>query len=168
MNYRNYLIKIIKSFTFAFQGIGYCIKNEINMRFHIVATVFVMIFSQFYNMEKGEIIVLLLTISSVMAFEIINTSIETLVNLVSPKYHNLAKITKDTAAGAVLFSAIFSIFVAFILFWDLEVFAKIHTYLKTHTLSLIGLIILVVFSYIFVFKCFKKTKENNLTTKEEK
>jgi len=167
MKYSNYLTKIIKSFSYAFSGIGYCIKNEINMRFHIVATIFVIILSKFYDFSKAELIVLFLTISLVMGFEIINTSIETLVNMVSPEYNNLAKITKDAAAGAVLVSAIFAFFIAFLLFWDLDVFKKIFIYYSENIANLCGVILIIIISYLFIFKCFKMKKpKNNITLRK--
>jgi len=158
MKYNNYLIKIIKSFSYAFSGILYCIKNEINMRFHLVTAVFVVILSRFYNFSRVEYLVLFLTISSVFIFEIINTSIETLVNIVSPQYSKLAKITKDTAAGAVLISAIFSIIIGFVLFWDKKVLLKMFNYFSDNNLSLLVIILLAFISYLFIFKIFKKTK----------
>lgn len=132
-------------------------------------TLFVIIFSQFYSFSKAELVVLFLTISSVIGFEIINTSIETLVNLVSPEYNSLAKITKDAAAGAVLVSSLFAISIAVIMFWNIEVFKKIYLYFSSNTISLIGIIILAIISYIFVFRCFKKLKiKNNIKLKEVK
>ena len=72
--------------------------------------------------------ILILTISHVVTFEIINTSIETIVNLISPEYNKLAKIIKDTAAGAVLLSAVSAVVIGIILFWDKKVLSNIMKY----------------------------------------
>ena len=54
-----------------------------------------------------------LTIGLVLALELLNTAIESVVDLtVKQSYHELAKIAKDCAAGAVLVSAMTAVFVA--------------------------------------------------------
>ena len=56
--------------------------------------------------------VVCLCIGVVLAGECVNTALEAVVDLASPEYHELAKIAKDCAAGAVLISSIASLFVA--------------------------------------------------------
>ena len=63
-----------------------------------------------------EWIVLLLTIALVLTLEIINTSIERCVDLVTKEYRDLAKIAKDTAAGAVFVMSIFSVAIGICIF----------------------------------------------------
>jgi diacylglycerol kinase len=46
----------------------------------------------------------------------IHTAIENVVDLVSPKHHDLARNAKDIAAGAVLICAIISAIVGLIIF----------------------------------------------------
>jgi diacylglycerol kinase (ATP) len=67
----------------------------------------------FLHLSAVEIAVICLTSGLVMALELLNTAIESVVDLtVKQSYHELAKIAKDCAAGAVLVSAIASVFVA--------------------------------------------------------
>jgi len=154
MKYNSYFVKIIKSFSFATQGILYCIKNEINFRVHIVVALLVLIFSRFYSFTKIEYMILILTISLVVTFEIINTSIETIVNLISPEYNKLAKIIKDTAAGAVLLSAVSAVVIGIILFWDKKVLSNIMKYFHNNNSFKIEMLILAIISYLFIFKFF--------------
>jgi diacylglycerol kinase (ATP) len=75
------------------------------MRFHFVAAIVVLLAVLFLKVSPTEFALLALSILSVLCAEMFNTAIEAVVDLVSPDYHPLAKIAKDTAAGAVLITA---------------------------------------------------------------
>ncbi|WP_433743216.1 diacylglycerol kinase family protein [Falsibacillus pallidus] len=104
------------SFMFAGNGLKYVMKNERNFKFHIGASIAAIILGILLSLEKWEWLILLLTISSVLSLEIINTAIEKAVDLVTEEYHPTAKLAKDLAAGAVLLAAIFSIIIGCVLF----------------------------------------------------
>ena len=57
-----------------------------------------------------------LTVFLVLAMEAVNTAVEATIDLVSPRYHPLAKIAKDTAAGAMIFAVLGSLWVAIAIF----------------------------------------------------
>ena len=86
---------LIKSFSFAFKGIAYCIKNERNMRIHLTTAIYVFLLSGFFELSRTEYMLLIIVSACVIAMEIINTSIETIVNLLTQHYDHLAKIAKD-------------------------------------------------------------------------
>lgn len=69
-----------------------------------------------FKIENNEWLALVIVIGFVFILEIINTAIETLVDLYTEEYHHLAKVAKDTAAGAVMVAAIMSICVGLIIF----------------------------------------------------
>ena len=75
------------------------------MRVHFVAAIVVLLAVLFLKVTPTEFAFLALSILSVLCAEMFNTAIEAVVDLVSPDYHPLAKIAKDTAAGAVLITA---------------------------------------------------------------
>ena len=75
------------------------------MRVHFVAAIVVLLAVLFLKVTPTEFALLALSILSVLCAEMFNTAIEAVVDLVSPDYHPLAKIAKDTAAGAVLITA---------------------------------------------------------------
>lgn len=110
--------KILDSFNYAFEGIIYTLRTQRNMRIHFSIAILVLFFSIFFNLSKMETLVLFITIALVIVTEMINTSIEATIDLITDKYHELAKIAKNVAAGAVLVSAINSIIVAYIIFFD--------------------------------------------------
>lgn len=121
----NKRFSLINSFKCAFKGIFFVLQHERNMRIHVVAALYVAFFSAFYDFSKTEIILLVITCALVMIFEILNTSIEVLVDKISPKYSPLAGVAKDAAAGAVLLSAIMAVIVGVVLFFDIERFKLI-------------------------------------------
>ena len=90
----------------AIEGITYTYNSEINLRLHFLATVIVIITCFILEVSLFEWIICILLIGLVIAFELINTVVEVVVDLVEPKYNPLAKIAKDTSSGAVLVMAI--------------------------------------------------------------
>ena len=115
--------KRIRSFGYAGSGIWSVIKSEMNMRIHLVVLALV-IFSGFYfNIDIVEWMLCLLCFGLVIGMEMLNTSIECIVDLVSPNHHPLAGKAKDIAAGAVLICAIISVVIGLLIFvpkgWNL-------------------------------------------------
>ena len=94
--------RLIKSFKYAAEGFIYTLKNEQNLIVHICTAVMAIIFGLIFRISIVEWLFILIIIGLVFCSELINTSIEALVDLVSPEKHPLAKIAKDAAAGAVL------------------------------------------------------------------
>ncbi len=106
------------NFINAISGIVTAVKNERHMKFHVLATCLVIPLSIYYRISKLEFIAVILTISAVISAEMINTAIEAVVDLATSEYNEKAKIAKDVAAGAVLVSAVFSIVVGYLVFFD--------------------------------------------------
>ncbi len=75
------------------------------MRIHFIAAIVVLLVVLFLKVTPLEFALLALSILAVLCAEMFNTAVEAVVDLVSPGYHPLAKIAKDTAAGAVLITA---------------------------------------------------------------
>jgi len=109
--------KLIESFNYAFEGIIYALKTQRNMKIHFSIAIIVLSLSLFFDLSKMEFLVLLLTISSVIMAEMINTAIEATIDLMTDQYHIFAKIAKNVAAGGVLIAAINSIIVAYLIFF---------------------------------------------------
>jgi len=143
--------RLVQSFRYAFRGIGYCLINERNFRIHIAAACCVLFFSRFYGLSRAEIAVLLLTVSIVMAAELINTAIERLVDMLSPSYNPLARLAKDIAAGAVLIFSLIAVAIGFVMFWDVSVFSEIARYLTATPMRLLLFVILLLAAGIFIF-----------------
>lgn len=95
-----------KSFGYAFEGIFTCIRQERNMKIHLAAAVLVVIFGIVCGLSAAEWCICLVLFGLVMALELVNTAVESVVDLVTEERKPLAKAAKDTAAGAVLIAAI--------------------------------------------------------------
>lgn len=110
--------RITDSFNYAIEGILYSVRTQRNMRIHMVVTLLVLTACFFYDISKVELLIITTTITLVLVCEMINTAIESTIDATMNFYHPLAKIAKNTAAGAVLISAVNAVLVGFIIFFD--------------------------------------------------
>ena len=108
--------KLRKSFFFAIQGTSYTLRSQPNMRIHLGLAVLAVAAAFAFHISSAEWLALIIVFSFVFILEILNTAIETLVDVYTEEYHHLAKIAKDTAAGAVMVAAIMSVCVGLIIF----------------------------------------------------
>ncbi|WP_125152556.1 diacylglycerol kinase [Clostridium rectalis] len=109
--------KLIDSFNCAIEGLVYAVRTQRNMRIHMIATLLVLTACFFYDLSKGELLIILITITMVITAELINTAIEFAIDATTNYYHPLVKIAKNVAAGAVLVTAINAFAVGYIIFW---------------------------------------------------
>lgn len=107
---------LIKSFKYAIQGIITGIKQEKNMKIHIIIMFLVIIFSILLKISKIEWIICIIQFGFVISLELVNTAIESTVDLITLEKHPQAKIAKDVAAGSVLIAAITSAIIGLIIF----------------------------------------------------
>lgn len=110
--------KMVDSFNHAINGIINTVRTERNMKIHLVAAILVMVSCFFFDISRLEFLILVVTISMVMAAEVVNTAIEAVIDMSTNYYHPLAKIAKNAAAGAVLITAINAVIVGYVIFWD--------------------------------------------------
>ena len=110
--------KLIDSFNFAIEAILYSVRTQRNMRIHLIVTLLVLTGCFIYDISKIEIMIITITITMVIAAELINTAIESAIDVTTNYYHPLAKVAKNTAAGAVLVTAINAVLIGYIIFWD--------------------------------------------------
>lgn len=122
----SYLSGRLRSFGHAFRGLGILLRTEHNARIHAVATVLVAAAGALARISAVEWALIALAVVCVWATEAVNTSIESLVDLVSPEIHPLAARAKDVAAGAVLAAAMGALVVGLLVFGPhvLKLFAR--------------------------------------------
>lgn len=94
------------SFVYALEGVLHCFRSQRHMQVHFMMLVLVLVAALMLGVEMMGVLILMLCIAMVMATELINTAIETVVDMVSKKYEPLAKLAKDVAAGAVLVASV--------------------------------------------------------------
>ncbi len=108
---------LFTSFRYAWAGISYAFQTQRNFRIHTGIGALAMFLCWSLGVSNLEVAIVCLTIGAVLVMEILNTALESLVDLtVGQTYHVLAKIAKDCAAGAVLMAAIIALIIAILIF----------------------------------------------------
>ncbi len=108
--------KFLKSLRAAWSGIKYAIRSQRNIRIQLFVGTLVIVAASIFRVSAIEWGLLLFCIALVMGLELINTSMEELVNLVHPEWSEKAGRIKDIAAGAVTLASLFSIVIGLLIF----------------------------------------------------
>lgn len=90
-----------RSFGFAVQGFRFAVTSERNIKVMLGGFAFALVMGAVVGLEPLEWGLVILCCAAVISAELVNTAIETVVDLVSPEYHPLAGRAKDIAAAAV-------------------------------------------------------------------
>ena len=107
---------LYKSFGYAFEGIFSGIKKEQNMKIHCLAMLCVVAAGFVFRISVSEWCICLILFGMILSLELVNTAMEAVVDLVTEERRPLAKLAKDTAAGAVLIAAIMAAGVGLLIF----------------------------------------------------
>ncbi|MBL7085202.1 MAG: diacylglycerol kinase [Candidatus Omnitrophica bacterium] len=107
---------IVQSFNSAIEGFIYVVKTQRNMRLHFLISILVLLLGIHLNLEKLELLLLLVAICFVLLAEMLNTAIEMNADLISDSYNPIVRIIKDIAAGCVLVASINAFIVGYLLF----------------------------------------------------
>lgn len=108
-------MRLVKSFGFALNGIRYCLR-EPNFKIHIGFSMLAILLGFLLHITSTEWIVVTTCSALVLAFEMVNTAIERLCNIVYPGFNKSIKIVKDVSAGAVLLIAMMAVICGAIIF----------------------------------------------------
>jgi undecaprenol kinase len=87
------------------------------MKIHIAAALIVFIAAALLQLDRMSWLFLLLAIALVFIAELVNTAVEAMIDLISPEEHVLARVAKDTAAGAALVAAVFAVVIGILVFY---------------------------------------------------
>jgi len=104
------------SFKYAFSGIKTNLLKERNLLIHIYFIILVIISGFVLKISVIEWFVCIILFGMVISLELLNTAIEATVDLAMPDINPKAKLAKDTAAAAVLVSAITAAIIGIIIF----------------------------------------------------
>ena len=107
---------LICAFSCAWGGIAYAVRTQRNMKIHLGVAVLAIALGFGLSIDSASWAAIILCIAGVFAAECLNTALESVVDLVSPGYHELARRAKDCAAGAVLVFALAAVAVALVVF----------------------------------------------------
>lgn len=108
-------VRVVRSFYFAFAGLAYLFRTQRNARIHAVVGTLACFVAAWVGISRAEWAVIIFTIALVLILEGLNTAVEAAIDLASPKYHPLAKVAKDLAAGMVLIAAMASVLVGLLI-----------------------------------------------------
>ncbi len=106
----------LKSFKYAIAGIVKEMISGASFKLMIVVMSAVIAGGLILRITLTEWVILLMCSGGVLTAEMINTSIEAVVDMATDEHNPLAEKAKDIAAGAVLIASIFSVAVGAIIF----------------------------------------------------
>ena len=107
---------LFDSFNYAFEGIIHVLRTQRNMRIHFAVAFVVLILALVVNVTKLELIALLLSIAFVLIAEMINSALESAIDVATTSFDPHAKLGKDIAAGAVLIATANALVVGYLVF----------------------------------------------------
>ncbi|MBC8451494.1 MAG: diacylglycerol kinase family protein [Planctomycetes bacterium] len=111
------LVRQLRSFGFAFRGIGTLLRTQTNARWHLVATLGVVTLGLCLGLSRMEWCVLVLAMTAVWTAEALNTALEFLADVASPELHPLVEKAKDVAAAGVLIAALGAVVLGVLVLW---------------------------------------------------
>lgn len=109
---------MVQSFNSAIEGFIYVAKTQRNMRLHFLIAILALLLGVYLNLEKLEILLLIVSICLVLFSEMLNTAMELSSNLISDGYNPVVRIIKDIAAGCVLVASVNAFCVGYLIFFS--------------------------------------------------
>ena len=140
----------LQSFNHSLDGLWHCISTQRNFRFHLVAAITVFIVGLMYRLSLNQFVVLIFTVGFVVICEMINTAIESTVDMSCAEYNKYAKIAKDVSSGAVLFSAMMAVIVALLIFLKPDKIVEVLTFVISRPYMWMIVIVYTVMAILFV------------------
>ena len=107
---------VVETFNYAFLGVVHVLRTHRNMRVHVVIAAAVLIAAILLGVSKLELIALLISITFVLVAEMLNTAVESAIDVATTSFDPMAKLAKDVAAGAVLIAAVNAVAVGYLVF----------------------------------------------------
>jgi diacylglycerol kinase (ATP) len=152
----------------AVNGIIYAATTQRNIRIQLVLAVIIMMLSLFYGLNTTEFLCLVFAVFMVIFAEMINTAIETVVDLFVDVYHPKAKIAKDVAAGAVVLAACNALVVGYFIFFNKENIKAIsdsifNNMVKSPThLAFVAILLVIIAVIAIKASCSRKKQRGEL------
>ena len=117
--------KIYKSFYFAGSGLIYALKSQRNMKIHLTIFLLVLLICRWLKISYVEWAIIIFAAGLVFITELLNTALETTVDLEIQEYNKQAEIAKDLAASAVLVASVVSVIIGIIILGP-KIFFKVY------------------------------------------
>ncbi len=107
---------VLESFNNSIEGIVHVLRTQRNMRIHFAIAVAVLAVAAVVGVSKIELVALLLAIAFVLVAEMINTAVESAIDVSTTAFDPMAKLAKDIAAGAVLIASVNAVAIGYLVF----------------------------------------------------
>ena len=159
---------VITSFKYAFQGVFSAIKTERNLKIHISIMILVIIAGIFFKISKMEWIICIILFGLVIGGEMLNSAIETVVDIAMPEINPKAKFAKDVAAGAVVLAACNALVVGYFIFFNKENIKAIsdsifNNMVKSPThLAFVAILLVIIAVIAIKASCSRKKQRGEL------
>ncbi len=106
----------LRSLRYAFSGWWHVIRTQRNAWIHAVVSLLVLVVCTWLRLPARDWALIVLAIAMVWTAEFVNTALEAVVDLAANhQRHNLARVSKDVGAAAVLIAALASILIGLLL-----------------------------------------------------
>jgi diacylglycerol kinase (ATP) len=147
----------VQSANLAIDGIIYSVKTQRHMRYHLYAALAALVLSLVLNISRTEFTLLCMAIVLVLVTEMLNTAIETTVDMISEEFHPKAKLAKDIGAGVVLIASLGALTLAYLILYPAlrtAVVMKRLTLLKAphDVVAFVALAVVIIF--VIMLKAF--------------
>jgi len=108
--------RLLKSFTYAFRGLGKTLWEEQNLQIQSLAGLVVIILGWYFKIENWKWLILILVIGLVILMELVNSAVERITDVLKPRLDSYVKEIKDIMAAAVMLASIIAVIVGLIIF----------------------------------------------------
>ena len=108
--------RVLRSFKFSFDGLKYAYLHEQSLILHVLVMALVILFGILGDATPMQWVIILVMGAMILVVELINTSIEAVVDMVTEEYHPLAKVAKDSASAACFVADIIAAGMCFVVF----------------------------------------------------
>lgn len=117
VSFAEFIRSRITSFGYAFEGWWHVIRTQQNAWVHTAATIFAAGLGFYLQINRRDWALIILAVAMVWSAEFFNTALEAMVDLTSESVqHDLAKVSKDVGAAAVLIAAGAAALIGFLIF----------------------------------------------------
>lgn len=149
-----WLLKTIESFNHAIAGFIHAIRTQKNMQLHLIAAIFVLGFSLFFDLSRVELALVIIAISFVIFAELINTAVEVVIDILTQDYSFKARIAKNISAAAVVVTAGNAVFIAYLVFFNKvqELSLELIFNIRHEPLHLIFINLFLIFILVITLK----------------
>ncbi len=156
--------RLLNSFIYAFSGFFYAVRNERNMRIHLVCMAYMYYYLfvyDFFSVSRTQLAVIFLANALVLSAELFNTAIERAVDTATQAKVETARFAKDCAAAAVLMAAIFAVCIGVAILWQPRAFSELFAHYANNPalIALFAASVIVFTLFIFSFDIWDERKK---------